>query len=328
MSSVTPEPIMRLLGGVLAAKYLMVATQVDLFRLLHEQPLSVHEVASQINFDPRTTRILLDALVALQLLSTSAGCYSNTPVTAAFLSGQAGPDLRPVVRLWDEIVYPQWAELATALRDNRSTLGFLDFSAQQQEVFSNGVAALSGATAQALARSYPFGEHQRLLDLGGGTGSFLRAALSQHQQLHGTLYELPGPAAIARRQIASTPLSQRMSIVEGSFLSDQLPTGYDAVLLANVVHLFTPEHNHTLLQRIRQVVAPEARLLLVDFWTNAEHTEPLFAALLAGEFQIVTGEGDVYSVAEVQSWLAHTGWQFVEHKPLTGTASLIVAAPA
>jgi hypothetical protein len=70
------------------------------------------------------------------------------------------------------------------------------------------------------------------------------------------------------------------------------------------------------------------KCLLVDFWTDATHAQPTFAALMAGEFQIFTGEGDVYSEEEVQEWLQQTGWRLLERKPLAGPASLIVAETA
>jgi hypothetical protein len=64
---------------------------------------------------------------------------------------------------------------------------------------------------------------------------------------------------------------------------------------------------------------------VVDFWTNAAHTEPVFAALMAGEFLLTPGRGDVYSIDDAASWLGQTGWRMVEHKALAGPASLIVA---
>ena len=92
-----------------------------------------------------------------------------------------------------------------------------------------------------------------------------------------------------------------------------------------MAHLFSAEQNLELLRLIRQSVPDGARLLLVDFWTDPGHTEPRMAALLAAEFLIVAGAGDVYSEAEVRGWLREAGWRFVEHVALAGPASLIVA---
>jgi hypothetical protein len=46
--------------------------------------------------------------------------------------------------------------------------------------------------------------------------------------------------------------------------------------------------------------------LLADFWTNPAHTEPLQAALMAGEFAIHIRTGDVYSVEGASPTIAHS----------------------
>jgi hypothetical protein len=114
-------------------------------------------------------------------------------------------------------------------------------------------------------------------------------------------------------------------VVDADVFDEPLPEGHDALLLANVMHLFGRERNRDLLNRVRHAAPDGATLLLVDFWTDPTHTEPALAALLAGEFLLVTGEGDVYSVDEVAELLAETGWDFAEARPLAGPQTLIVA---
>lgn len=70
---------------------------------------------------------------------------------------------------------------------------------------------------------------------------------------------------------------------------------------------------------------PGARVLLVDFWTNPTHTQPVFAALMAGEWLMGRGEGDVYSEDEIRGILTAAGWRVIGRRPLTGPASLVVA---
>lgn len=94
-----------------------------------------------------------------------------------------------------------------------------------------------------------------------------------------------------------------------------LPDGYDVVLVANLIHYWSPEENQALLRRIRAAVGGGTRLLLADFWTNVSHTQPLHAALMAGEFAVHLRDGDVYSVEEIRAWLSTTGWRFIEHAP-------------
>jgi ubiquinone/menaquinone biosynthesis C-methylase UbiE len=101
------------------------------------------------------------------------------------------------------------------------------FSEEQQRIFSTGVEAFTAGAAVALASTYDFGTHRRLLDVGGGTGSFLIAILRRHPALHGTLFDLPGACAVARQRLAGEPDGARIAIVEGDLLKDDLPDGHD-----------------------------------------------------------------------------------------------------
>ncbi len=94
----------------------------------------------------------------------------------------------------------------------------------------------TAGAASALAASYDFGHHTRILDLGGGTGSFLLAILSRFDKLQATLYDLSPVAAATRPWLARTPYEARIQIAEGDFFKDPLPHDHDAIIVANIIH--------------------------------------------------------------------------------------------
>jgi hypothetical protein len=104
-----------------------------------------------------------------------------------------------------------------------------------------------------------------------------------------------------------------------------LPAGYDICLLANIAHYYSPAQNQALLRHVRAATGPGSLLLLVDFWTDPTHTQPLMAALMAGEFAAHLASGGVYSTDETREWLELTGWRFAGHQTLAGPISLITA---
>jgi hypothetical protein len=323
--SVAPDRIFQVASGFMAAKHLFVANEVGLFAALARGPRRLPDLAEDTGVAQHRLRILADAAVTLGLLERRGDLYANSPVAASYLSGNTATDLRPFLRFWDRLSYPMWVHFADAIRTGHGH-GAQVLPDEEQRLYSEGVEAIQAAPSQALPGTYDFSSHTRLLDLGGGTGSWLLAVLRQYEHLQATLFDLPGAAALARARVTGSPLlAQRTEIVEGDFFRDPLPGGHDVVLIANVVHLFSPEHNVDLLRRIRAGVPDGARLLLADFWTDPTHTDPAFAALMAGEFLVITGEGDVYSGREVQDWLEATGWRAVEDRPLAGPMSVIVA---
>ena len=325
-TAVTPDGIFQIASGFMAAKHLFVASEIDLFAQLSGGPASLDDLAVRSGVPRRTLRISADAMVALGFLEQTGDQYGNAPAASAFLSGHGPADLRPVLRFWNRISYPTWAGLEHAIRSgeapNRQGGAF---SEEEQRIFSEGVGAFMEGPAQALADSYDFSRHDRILDLGGGIGALLLAVLRRHAGLHGTVFELQGAAQLARQHVEREPEGKRIEVVEGDFLSDPVPPGHDAIVLANVVHVLSEEHNRALLQRARAAVTPGARLLIVDLVTDPTHTQPLFAALMAGEFLMIAGEGDVYSEEELHGWLSDTGWQPLVHRPLTGPTSLLVS---
>jgi SAM-dependent methyltransferase len=327
MTDVTPEPIFQVASGFMAAKHLFVANEVGLFEQLADGPVTLDELAGRTGVARTRLRILADAMVVLGFVERHGDLYQNAPIAATFLTGHTPADLRPFLRFWNRLSYPTWTKLEDAIRTGQAQ-STLHLPEEEQRIFSEGVEAIQAAPAQALPSTYDFSRHQRILDLGGGTGSWLTAILRQYSALEGTLFELPTAAAIARRHLASDPATQQVKVVEGDFFKDPIPAGHDVVLIANVVHLISPERTLELLRRIRQYMPDGARLLLVDFWTDATHTQPAFAALMAGEFLVITGEGDVYSEEEAHRWLEESGWRTLERKPLAGPISVIVAETA
>jgi hypothetical protein len=76
---------------------------------------------------------------------------------------------------------------------------------------------------------------------------------------------------------------------------------------------------------MRAGVEADARLLLVDMWMDATHTQPPVAPLMSGEFLVMSGEGQAYGEDQADAWLGQTGWRKLERRPLAGPASVIIA---
>jgi O-methyltransferase domain/Dimerisation domain len=323
MNDTTPDLILQTAVGFMMSKHLFAANDLGLFEKLADRPLTLDELAKDLSIPPRTARITADAMVALGFLEKQDDRYRNSSVSQTFLSGKAPADLRPFLRFWNHISYPQWQNLEEALRTNRGVGGDVDLDSEQQRIFSEGVAAINAGPAHAMPEKYDFTRHRKVLDLGGGVGEFLVPILDRFPQLEGTLFELPPVTEVAKDALAANPVGSRINIVAGDLFEDAIPEDHDALILAHVVHYFDHARNLELLRRIRERVLAGARVLMVDFWTNPQHTEPLFAALMAGEFLTSVG-GDVFSEEEAKGWLRETGWEYLQTIPLEGPISMVV----
>ena len=116
MAQITPDPIMRIAMGFMAAKHLFVANEIGLFTGLARGPATIQELAAICGIPPRTAGISADAMVSLGLLERDGDRYRNCDTAAAFLAGQPGPNLWPMPRFWNRISYPGWLAVEDAVR--------------------------------------------------------------------------------------------------------------------------------------------------------------------------------------------------------------------
>jgi hypothetical protein len=318
----TPAAIFRIAQGFMAAKYLFAANELGVFAALPPAGATLAELAAATGVPPRSLRIVLDALVALELLTRDGATYRHTPSTEAFLSRRHPTDVSAFVRFWDRLSYPAWVDFADTVRSARIRLGGAPSSPDDLAIMTAGIGAITALSTHALGAAYDFAPHRRLLDLGGGTGDYVVHLGRRFPALTGTVFELAPDAAA--RTIADAGMRDRFAVVEGDFFVDPLPDGHDVVLLAATVHMYLPDQLTALFRRIHAGSAPGTRLLLLDFWLDATRTQPLASALMAGEFLVVEG-GDAYSVDDAHAWLAASGWRFDEHRALPGAVSLIIA---
>jgi SAM-dependent methyltransferase len=323
----SPATIMQLASGFMAAKHLFAANELGLFEALADSPANLDALAARTGLTRRAARISADAMVALGLLEFQNGTYRNGDAATRFLAGPGPGDLRPFLKFWDKISYPAWSGLAEALASGPPREIF-DLDDALQQVASAGIEAILAGPATTLPEAFDFGPHKRLLDIGGGTGSWSIAIAWRHQNIAAAILELPTVTELARSRVAAAGLQHRINVITGDAMAGELPAGYDVFLLANLIHYWSAIQNQDLLQRVRRAAQPGSALLLADFWTNPPHTEPLQAALMAGEFAVHLRDGDVYSVEEVHDWLDRTGWRFADHRPLAGPQTLIVAEAA
>jgi len=248
----------------MAAKQLFAASEIGLFEALADGPAGLEELAGKTAVPQRTVGIVAAAMVSLGLIDQEGGRYRNGETAATFLAGKPGHDVRPVLRFFNSISYPLWERLADAVRSGEGQAQFGKFDREQQQIFSGGVEALTAPVAASVAAAYDFSRHRRLLDVGGGTGSFLLAVLRRYPALRGTLFELPGACAVARQRLSAEPEGKRIDIIEGDMFKTPLPAGHDVLLVANTVHVLSALRNLDLMRKMRATVQSGA----CCWWTS------------------------------------------------------------
>lgn len=102
-----------------------------------------------------------------------------------------------------------------------------------------------------------------VVDVGGSEGQLLVAILERYSHLRGILFDRPAAVSTAPALLASAGVSDRCSIVTGSFF-ECVPSGGDAYILRHILHDWSDEQCLAILHVCREALAPKARLLIVE----------------------------------------------------------------
>lgn len=103
---------------------------------------------------------------------------------------------------------------------------------------------------------------EHMVDVGGGTGTFLAVVLDAHPGTRGTLVELPTTAERARHSLGERGLADRVRVVPQSFF-EPLPPDGDVYVLAQVLHDWPDAEAVAILTRVAEA-AGDRRILLVE----------------------------------------------------------------
>ncbi len=310
------ERINEMSRGFQQSATLYTAVEADVFAHFAHGPKTAAEIAKALGWDPRGTRIFLDALVALEILEKSSEHYANS-VSAEMCLVPGSPGYQGNLIKHQRSGYLNWLHMDEALRTGRAVTQDEDeqtpedrrnFKPDELRNFILGMSDIARMSAQHILDAVDLSPYRRLLDVGGGPGTYGIAFLDRHAQMSATLFDRPEVVEIAREQVCAAGLTERFAYIPGDFMLDPMGGGYDLVLLSNIIHSYGPENNRKLVKKCFDALEPGGLLVLKDFIVEEDRSGPPFSLLFALHMLIHTGEGDTYTYNEVASWTDAAGF--------------------
>ena len=295
------ETYARLMRANGAVQIYRAARQAGLLRALADGPGNAAAVAGACGTAMRPTALLLDGLVALGLVERCSNGYGLAPA-ARFLSG-------PYRDLGDSY----WAHLP-ALLETGEPLVRMDDARESERLYQAQAMALAwmmAPAAEAAATALDIGGQRRglaVLDVGAGAAGWSLALARRDPATTVTALDWPAVLAIARNAAAEAGLQERFATIAGDYHEAALPAAaFDLAIVANVTHLETAGGNRHLFERLRRSLRPGGEIALIDVFP-VQPGGALAAALYALGLALRTSHGRVHGAADLESWLAATGF--------------------
>ncbi len=323
-AGVLPDDFQQAVRGYQVSRVLLTAIELDVFSALGAEARS-DEVAVALGTDLRATRMLLDALVALELLEKHDSAYRNSTLAARYLAAGARDDARAAL-MHTAHLWQRWSTLSDCVRQGTSVT-YREMVERGDDWTTAFIAAMhrnATAGAPAVVRAMGLEGVRRVLDVGGGSGAYAIAFARASEDLSVEVLDLPTVVPIAQRHIEEAKLTDRITTRVGDLRTDDFGDGYDLVLLSAICHMLGPSDNLSLLRRCFAALSPGGRVTIQDFILAPDRTSPRRAALFALNMLVGTREGSSYSSDEYRSWLQQVGFSEIRHVTPPGPAGLMI----
>lgn len=223
------------------------------------------------------------------------------------------------------------ADLTEAIRhgepafDRRFGQPMFAYLAQHPEhgpLFDAGMAAYSAGDLGHIINGYDFPDDGVMVDVGGGRGSLLLAALRARPGLRGIL--LDHEKVLAGNVLPELGADDRWTLHPGDFFSS-VPAG-DLYTIKNVLHDWNDDQCVQILENCRHAMNPDARLLAIDTVIppgNDPHVGKTLDMLM---LLLLSGQGRTQP--EFEQIFQRAGFRITQVIPTSGTVSMIEAMPA
>jgi len=331
--NLVPVPLLDGQMQVVKARALMEANKAGVFHAIGDgsSGLTASEIAKKVEFSEEGMDILLKALVSINYLKVKNGRYTNGRWVKHWI-------LDPKHSLHNMLIlqmytYKRLEDLGKNLKSGKPEM---DHHAQV-DVDDPERAAMRGTYTYGMREAarliipdllkrvaIPAGA-TRMLDIGGAHGEYCRQFMRKFPGLKATVVDLAGPVATAQKIMDKEGNADGVELKVGNCLQDDLGSGWDVILLCNMVHLFDPAQNLDLFKRCKSALKPGGTLLCVDQFVGISGQRDRVFAVVSLNFFNVGGKS--YEAPQMKELLAQAGFPRVEIKPLglRTPASLIQA---
>jgi predicted O-methyltransferase YrrM len=289
----------------------MAGAELGVFGTLANTHMTAEALAKRLKTDARAMKMLADALASMGLLTKRDDRYSLDAGTADVLTETGRHSGLAMVRHQANCLR-NWAQLARVVKTGRPAKRApgIRGAAADLASFIEAMDEASRSLAPELVKRIGPPPFQRLLDIGGGPGTWTIAFLRAAPSAYAILFDLPDVIPIARKHIAAAGLQERVRLVAGDLASEQaLPRGADLAWISAIVHMNSRAENRELFRKVRAALVDSGRVLIRDVVMRESRTQPVTGAMFAINMLVNTPRGGTYTFRELCEDLLAAGFR-------------------
>lgn len=296
---------------------LQTAVKLKVFSWLEDERSTVEELAERYRVALRALTYLLNALAAMGLVEKKGAFYTPSDEARQFLVEDSPEYIGHMIMHHHFLVEP-WSRLDEAVRTGKPTQRQGLREGRERESFLMGMFNLAMGIAPDLVKRIDLMGRSRMIDIGGGPGTYAIHFCLQNPELRAVVFDLPDTRPFAEQTIARFEVKDRVGFAAGDYHCDPIPGSYDAAWLSHVLHAEGPEGAARIVAKAVNALEPGGLLFIHEFIMDDSFDGPLFPALFALNMLVNTSDGRSYAQSEIRDIMADAGLGNIERLAFRG----------
>ena len=264
--------IHEIMSGFVYSQILHLLINLNIFQFLKKEGRSLDEVSEYLQVANERSLLLLRGGCALNLIYHKRNKYWLTRMGAQIVGI---PGLMDMIQ-HNQILYRDLIDpVKLLLRGNETELSHFwpyvrketskkQISTKVSAEYSRLMQTSQRLVAEQTLQAYSFRGAKRILDIGGGTGTFLRTVKNKYPQIDATVFDLPNVIKVAKSNQYKIDGLVNLTLKPGDFLVDDLPRNQDVICLVRVLYDHEDSTIEILLKRIYNALPKQGVLLITE----------------------------------------------------------------
>lgn len=313
-SSSGPNPglIYQLALAYRSSAVFFTGSDLDVFTHIGEGALTAAQLAERTGAAPEPLRMILETCADLGLLARDGDTFRNTPTTSVFLLKGKPAYLGDSLKYARDL-YPAWGKLTELVKTGRPTMPpqtILGDDKAKTRAFVMAMHERARGIGSVLPHNVSLAGRKRLIDIGGGPGTYSVALCRQTPGLTSTVLDRPGVLEVTRELIDAAGFADRVTLLPGDYLQTPFGTGFDCALLSGMTHRETEANVNLLLKKTFEVLDPGGLVMVSDvFFDDDRKNTPPFTTSFAINMMLTSDHGSAHAKTEMARWMEANGFR-------------------
>lgn len=301
------------------------ALELNLFGLLKSQSLTAEELAQKADCSPAALLRMLTAMEKMGLVLSFDGTWCNTQVSASFLVPGTDNYMGDFF-LYRKYMQPKWGALTDQLLTPLPDPPELSYEERNQ----NYVAAMDTLIRQKADEITGLIAGEKLtgsmIDIGGGTGSLIRAVQKKIPGIKGVLFDIPEVILAAKKLYPDNDHWQDINAFSGDFRSHEFDQQFGLVCMSNFLHAYGKKEACENFNRAVSLCRDDGLIMIHDYFPDRKTGVPQKGALYDLNMMLNTYNGACHTAQTLSQWCESKGLKNIVIQDLSTDTSVLLAS--